>query len=100
MKLFRDLVGALGVVVFALALLSPAESYGITWFTGRPRCIDGAGAGAVTCGSPACRTAEGDCTTTVTVQPGQVVCLGVNCETARPACTCRDTWSGCFCDNR
>jgi hypothetical protein len=96
MKLFRDLVGALGVVIFTLSLLSPVESSGCTPST-RTRCIDGHGANMITCDSPECRLPSGQCTTQAEHLEGQEICWLVRCDGEIPECICTNTVSGCRC---
>lgn len=91
MKLFRDLVGALGVVIVVLALLGSGLSYGEDYQTNP--CVDGTGGAAVvTCAVAACIDAQ---TTGCTA-----ACGGQNCDNRDVNCKCYTTSSGCSCRRR
>ncbi len=99
MKLFGDLVGALGIVMVVLVLVAPRESYGDgDYFLDVCAQNDGRGhdpegdPAIFTCNSDECRDDdEGTCV---------VECIEVRCDAENDICNCTGGWSGCVCSQR
>jgi hypothetical protein len=86
MKAFRELVGAAGFVILAIAVLMPTPA-----FAGSQNCVNGGG----TPPAPACASViefgiPVRCT---------VASLGAACDASHANCTCRNAASGCHCND-
>ena len=99
MKLFRDLVGALGIVMVVLVLLAPRESYGDGDYYADV-CAQNDGRGHDPEGDPAIFTCNSDECRDSWTQTCVVECIEVRCDAENDICLCNISGQGCVCTRR